>query len=61
MPLPGIEDLELPGLAPVDFTRTRTSELYPRMFNTQVKYFVAKGGAYRAKDEQWHDGGPQIP
>jgi branched-chain amino acid transport system substrate-binding protein len=49
-----ITTLKLPGLNPVDFTKTISSTLYPRMFHPYVQYYQVKGGQYVPKDTQWH-------
>jgi ABC-type branched-subunit amino acid transport system substrate-binding protein len=56
-----IDDLELPGLPPVDFTQTRDSELFPRMFNTQIRYFAVENSTYVPSDDEWHDASTVLP
>lgn len=46
---------------PVDFTKIRDSKLFPRMFNTYVRYFIIKNGQYTDLDNQWHDAGQFVP
>ncbi|MEU6747742.1 ABC transporter substrate-binding protein [Spirillospora sp. NPDC046719] len=52
--LGGMSGVQIMNFPPLDFTRTRPSKQYPRMFNSSVWYGVVKDG-------QWTSSGSETP
>lgn len=59
--LGSLEDVSLPGMSPVDFTKGLDRDVYPRMFNPTVQYATVQNGTYVPGDGQWVDLTDYIP
>lgn len=56
-----MDNVKLPGLPTLNFTKTQESKLYPRMFNASVLLDVVKNDTYVAINHQWHNVSADLP
>jgi ABC-type branched-subunit amino acid transport system substrate-binding protein len=61
--LPKMCDVNVGNVYPdIDFCKpVLKSSVYPRLYNDEVRYYVAEGGQYAPLDNKWHNIGATVP